>query len=98
MKYAFIEAHRQQHKVRTLCRVIGVNRSGFYAWCRRPKSEREQQDIRQTGLIKQFWLESGCVYGYRKILDDMRDVGEQLGKHRAYRLMKLGACPSNGRE
>jgi putative transposase len=30
-------------------------------------SARQKEDDRLLGLIKQFWLESGCVYGYRKI-------------------------------
>jgi putative transposase len=89
VKYAFIKAHRHEYKVRTLCRVIGVQRSGFYAWCRKPLSRRARQDVRQTGLIKQFWVESGGVYGYRKIYDDMQEVGEICGKHRVYRLMRL---------
>ena len=94
MKYAFIKAHRHEHKVRTLCRVIGVHRSGFYAWCREPLSKRRREDARQSGLIKQFWIESGGVYGYRKIHDDMREVGEACGKHRVFRLMRLASLRS----
>jgi len=41
-----------------------------------------------TGQIKQFWLESGCVYGYRKIHIDLRDTGQQCGVNRVWRLMK----------
>jgi transposase InsO family protein len=39
------------------------------------------------GLIKQSWLVSGGVYGYRKITYDLRDLVERCGKHRVYRLM-----------
>jgi putative transposase len=39
-------------------------------------------------LIKQFWLQSGGVYGYRKIHCDLRDIGEQCGENRVYRLMR----------
>lgn len=88
MKYAFIQAHRHEYKVCTLCRVIGVHRSGFYAWCRQPQCRRAREDARQTGLVKQFWIESGGIYGYRKIHDDMKEVGETCGKHRVYRLMR----------
>jgi len=28
------------------------------------------------------------VYGYRKVTDDLRDLGETCGKHRVYRLMR----------
>ncbi|EDS9008971.1 IS3 family transposase [Salmonella enterica] len=41
-----------------------------------------------TGQIKQFWLESGYVYGYRKIHLDLRDTGQQCGVNRVWRLMK----------
>ncbi|WP_257969295.1 IS3 family transposase, partial [Vibrio parahaemolyticus] len=40
------------------------------------------------GLIKQFWLESGGVYGYRKIYSDLRDEGEFSGINQVHRLMK----------
>ena len=41
-----------------------------------------------TGQIKQFWFESGCVYGYRKIHLDLRYTGQQCGVNRVWRLMK----------
>lgn len=55
---------------------------------------REQDDQRMTGLIKQSWLESGTVYGYRKITLDLRDLGESCGKHRVARLMRREALRS----
>ena len=81
-------AHEQQHAIRTLCRVMTVNPSGYYVWRARPVSERQQENQRLMGLIKQSWLESGGVYGYRKITADLRDLGEHCGKHRVYRLMQ----------
>ncbi len=40
------------------------------------------------GLVKKAWLESGTVYGYRKIAADLRDLGEVCGKHQVYKLMQ----------
>ena len=77
-----------------MCRMMAVHPSGYYAWRAEPVSARQKEDQRLTGLIKQFWLESGGVYGYRKITDDLRDVGEFCGKHRVYRLMKSEALRS----
>ncbi len=74
--------------MRTLCRVMQVNPSGYYAWRTQSSSVRARDDQRLLGLIKQCWLESGAVYGYRKIAHDLRDLGERCGKHRVYRLMK----------
>ena len=67
---------------------MAVHPSGYYAWRAKPDSLRAKNDRRLLGLIKQFWLESGGVYGYRKITNDLRDDGEACGKHRVYRLMR----------
>jgi len=62
--------------------MMAVHPSGYYAWQRNPSSARARADQRLLGLIKQSWLESGGVYGYRKIKDGLRDLGEACGKHR----------------
>lgn len=43
----------------------------------------------RAGLIKQFWLESGGVYGYRKVYSDLQELGEGCGENRVYRLRRL---------
>lgn len=89
MRYAFIQAHQQQYSVKILCRTMRVHRSGYYAWIKQPKSARQKEDERLTGLIKQSWLESGCIYGYRKVHADLRCLGEACGQKRVARLMRL---------
>ncbi|EJK2399630.1 IS3 family transposase [Salmonella enterica] len=81
LRYAFIRDNTRCWPVRLLCRVLDVHPSGFYAWL-------QQANQMLTGQIKQFWLESGCVYGYRKIHLDLRDTGQQCGVNRVWRLMK----------
>jgi putative transposase len=76
------------YPIRLLCKMMDVNPVGYYGWLKEPLSPRGKEDKRQTGLIKQLWLESGCVYGYRKLHMDMREIGEPCGKHRVLRLMK----------
>ena len=88
MRYAFIQAHEDQYPVRTLCRMMSVHRSGYYAWRKQPQSPRQVEDTRVLGLIKQAWLESGCVYGYRKVHDELRSLGEKSCRNRIARLMK----------
>ena len=79
--------HLQEFRVSSMCRVLGVHRSGFYAWLQAPASARAKDDARLLGLIKQSWLESGTVYGYRKVCLDLRDWGEHCSRHRVARLM-----------
>lgn len=89
MKYAFIREHREEFGIRAMCRVLRVHFSGFYAWLKEPLSHRAQEDIRQTELIRQAWAESGKVYGYRKLTDDLRDQGERISENRVARLASL---------
>lgn len=70
-----------------MCSVLEVHRSGFYAWLKQPLSDRAIEDRRLAGKIKQFWLESGCTYGYRNITVDLKSDGETCGKNRVLRIM-----------
>lgn len=49
--------------------------SGYYAWKHEPKAARQKEDQRLCGLIKQSWLESVAVYGYRKVARDLHELG-----------------------
>ena len=83
-----MRAHVREFRLVAMCRVLGVHRSGYYAWLRNGPSAREREDQRLLGLIKHHWLASGAVYGYRKILLDMKEAGESCSRHRVHRLMK----------
>jgi putative transposase len=72
-----------------MCRVLKVHFSGFYAWLREPLRQRAQEDARQTDLIQQAWTDSGKVYGYRKLHDDLLDQGETCSENRVARLASL---------
>jgi len=78
-----------------MCRVLEVNRAGFYAWLKRPKSPRQIEDERLLGKIKQFWIESGFAYGYRNITRDLKDDGESCGPNRVHRLMQAADIRSH---
>ena len=89
MRYAFVAEHRQQFSVRTMCRCLRIHPSGFYAWLKTPLSKRAQEDIRQIRLIEDAWNQSGKVYGYRKLHDDLLDQGETSCANRIARLARL---------
>lgn len=88
-RYAFINAHCREHPVRVLCRMLQVHPSGFFAWLKEPLSHRAQEDERQTKLVKDAWNDSGKVYGYRKIYDDLIDMGEAVSENQVARLARL---------
>ena len=89
MRYAFVAEHQGQFGVRSMCRCLRVQPSGFYAWLKSPLSRRAREDARQTDLIRQAWNDSGKVYGYRKLHDDLLDQGETSCPNRIARLTRL---------
>lgn len=89
MKYAFVKAHQAVFRVRVMCRVLKVHHSGFYTWLKTLLSNRAKDDSRLTVLINQAWLESGYVYGYRKLHDDLRSLGETCCPNRVARLASI---------
>ncbi len=88
LRYGFIKEHCDSWPVRWFCNMLDVHPSGYYAWDKASLSKRDKTNRRLMGLIKQFWLESVCVYGYRKVHSDLRDLGESCGINRVYRLMR----------
>ena len=87
-KYAFMRVHAGEFRLSAMCRVLGVHRSGYYAWLHAPTSHRGREDQRLLSLAKHHWLASGGVYGYRKITLDLREAGETCSRHRVRRLMR----------
>jgi putative transposase len=83
-----MRVHVREFRLCAMCRVLGVHRSGYYAWLRQPSSTRTREDQRLLGLAKHHWLASGGVYGYRKVTLDLREAGETCSRHRVRRLMK----------
>lgn len=83
-----MKQHADEFGLAAMCRMLGVHRSGYYAWLKEPASARDKDDQRLLGLIKHSWLESGSVYGHRKVTTDLRELGETCSRHRVARLMK----------
>jgi hypothetical protein len=83
--YEFIKAHRFQHDVRMMCRVLDVAPSGYYAWLQEPISTRAQDDARLLRLICASFTASHGIYGSPRVFLDLREAGETCSKHRVAR-------------
>ena len=88
MRFAFIGAEKARHSVPTLCRMLGVSRSGYYAWRGRPPSPRALEDARLGTLIVAAHRAARGTYGSPRILADLREAGERTSRKRVARLMK----------
>lgn len=89
MKYQFITEHQREFRIASMCRVLGVSRSGYYGWRGRPASTREQANQRLLQRIEQIHQASRENYGERKTWEALRATGESCGRHRVARLRQI---------
>ncbi len=88
MKYAFMTAHEQDFSVKAMCHVLGVQRSGYYAWKKRPLSVREQANQALLEKIREAFALSRSTYGSVRIQKHFLHAGQVYSRHRVARLMK----------
>jgi putative transposase len=88
-RYGFIAAEQAHHPIALLCRVLGVSRSGYYAWrCGRPAA-RSVDDAALTQTIRQIHVKSRGTYGSPRIHAELRQGhGRRCGRKRVARLMR----------
>ncbi|MDP9441241.1 MAG: IS3 family transposase [Actinomycetota bacterium] len=86
--FEFVKAHQAEHSVATMCRVLGVSRSGYYAWLTRPLSARAAADLELGEAIAEIWNASARTYGRPRITAALADERDRhVGAKRVGRLM-----------
>lgn len=88
MKFHFIQAESGCHRVESLCRALGVSRSGYYAWCRRRPSLRARADQALGPVLCRAHAENREAYGTVRLWQYLNRVGQRCGKHRVRRLRR----------
>lgn len=76
------------YPVRTMCRLLGVSTSGYYAFVGRPLSARAKRDLVLSALLEAAHEESRGTYGAPRLHAELAAVGEHVGKKRVARLMR----------
>lgn len=76
------------HAVATVCRVLDVSSSGYYAWRSRPLSARAREDATLTERIRQIHERSRGTYGVPRIHAELAEEGVHVGRKRVARLMR----------
>jgi putative transposase len=88
VKFHFIAAYRTEFRVWSLCRVLGVSRSGFYAWARRPSPRQAERNDALLVHIRAAHVASRRTYGAPRVHQELRAWGVRAGRHRIARLMR----------
>lgn len=71
-----------------MCEILGVSKSGYYAWLKRPKSEQKKRKEKLVGQIKRVHLESRRIYGSPKITKQLNSEGVSISERTVSRYMK----------
>lgn len=83
-----MSAHQAFYPIATMCRVLEVSTSGYYAWRNRRPSKRAQEDSVLVGRIKAIHARSRETYGSPRIHAELKADGEKVGHNRVARLMR----------
>jgi putative transposase len=93
VRFAFIRAEKALLPTAKLCRALGVSRSGYYAWTRRPPSARALVDAKLVPVIRACHARSRATYGSPRIHKDLRALDHHVSRKRVARLMRReGLC------
>jgi len=83
-----VSAHQAQHRVATMCRVLEVSTSGYYAWRSRPASKRAREDGVLLRRIRTIHAASRETYGVPRVYKEFVENNEAVGRDRIARLMR----------
>lgn len=89
MRFRFVAAHAGTWPVRTICRVLGVSASGYYAWRDRPESAREAANRRLLADIRRLHAQHHGRYGSPRVHAALRAEGRTASRGRVERLMRV---------
>lgn len=87
MKYRFIEKHQDRYSVGRVCTLLGVSRSGYYAWKKRKPSQREQINQALIDHIRRIHKMSRKAYGSPRVHAQLKKQGYACNQKTVARLM-----------
>jgi putative transposase len=89
--FRVIDAEKATYDVSRMAGLLGVSRSGFYAWKQRqagPAGPRAARREQLTAKIIEFHTASAGVNGAPRIHADLRDAGEKVSRKTVAKLMR----------
>jgi len=82
-----VSANQAMYAIATMCRVLEVSTSGYYAWRKRPRSARARADAGLSISIQAIHERSRATYGVPRIHAELAAGGIRVGRKRVARLM-----------
>jgi putative transposase len=83
-----VRANQADVSVRTMCRVLQVSASGYYAWRDRTPSKRAIDNAVLSERIRAVHAASDATYGMPRVRAELIDQGLKVSRQRVARLMR----------
>jgi putative transposase len=83
-----VSVHQAEFPITTMCRVLGISSSGYYAWATRSPSRRAHSNAALTETLRTIHAMSRGTYGVPRVHAELAADGVQVGKNRVARLMR----------
>jgi len=76
-----------EFRVRRMCRLLQVSRSGYYEWLRRPLRAQTEAEQHLHDKIRQYFAQGRGTYGTRRIKHLLAQEGQQVSRRRIGRVL-----------
>ena len=83
-----MSAHQAEFPIATMCRVLGISASGYYAWRKRLASRRSQANAALTKTVRTIHAVSRGTYGAPRVHAELAAEGIAASRNRVARLMR----------
>lgn len=84
-----MKEHCDEFSIALLCQVMEVSVSSYYAWQKRPESERKEENQQIVAKIKDIHKQSRQTYGSPRMYVELKKQNISCSENRVARLMKL---------
>jgi putative transposase len=88
VRFAFIDAWKEEWPVEFLCNTLRVTSRGFRAWRVRPMCQRQRDDMVILAHIRDQHRLSLQSYGRPRMTEELQELGFEIGHRRVGRLMR----------
>jgi transposase InsO family protein len=88
LRYDFIRQERKAYPVTILCKVMEVSRSSFYDYVHRIEAPDDPEETALKVRIPAIFKEHRSQYGSRRIVNQLKAEGYQIGRYKVRRLMR----------
>src|SRR5690606_16143702 len=87
-RYEFIQKLSSEHRLVDLCELLGVARSGYYAWSQGKPGKQAKMNAELSHVIVEIFAQNKGRYGSPRVTDALHQRGYACNHKRVERLMR----------